>query len=72
MNETVTDAVRELLARPSRESAVALLRAADSASEESRRSAISELDAHVRATPEQRSPDVAAALIALRRAGLAS
>ena len=72
MTATVSDAVRELLARPSRESAVALLRAADSSSEESRRAAIAELDAHVRSAPDQRSPDVAAALIALRRAGLAS
>lgn len=68
----IETAVRTLLAEPSPEAAVAVLRAADEAGETARRRAIAELDEHLRSRPEHREQNVASTLIALRRAGLSS
>lgn len=69
MPAQLTTHVRALLEAPSPEAAVAVLRAADSSGEEERRLAIAELESHLRTRPERRERDIAAALVALRRAG---
>lgn len=71
-NSLIETAVATLLAAPTPEAAVAVLRAADEAGETARRRAIAELDEHLRGNPETRQRDVVSALIALRRAGLSS
>lgn len=72
MHAELTNRLRTLLEAPSPEAAVEVLRAADRASDEARRLAILKLDDHLRARPEERSRDVVATLIALRRVGGAS
>jgi hypothetical protein len=69
MTSTVANLVDRLLLDPGPDVAVALVREVDAAPESDRRAAIDRLESHLRARPEHRSRDIAAALIALRRAG---
>lgn len=70
--EHVAKAVDQLLAQPSADAAVELLRAVEGATEAERRLALDRLDNHLRAEPEGRVRPIVDATIALRRAGLAS
>lgn len=68
----VQTAVDLLLTQPTRESAVAVLRAVELAPDAARRIAIDRLDAQLREQPEERSRLIADTVVALRRVGAAS
>jgi phosphoglycerate dehydrogenase-like enzyme len=65
----VQAAVDRLLAQPSHEAAVEVLRAADAGPDSARREALAQLDVYLRLTPEVRSRPIAEAVVALRRVG---
>jgi hypothetical protein len=69
MKAAVENLVARLILNPGPDIAVALVREVDASTDVDRRGAIDRLEDHLRARPDRRSRDVAAALIALRRAG---
>jgi len=68
----VATAVDLLLAQPTTEAAVVLLRAVEQAPDAARRIAIDRLDEHLRQNPTERSRPIADAVVALRRVGVPS
>ncbi len=62
-------AVEQLLAQPSPDAAVALLRTVEQSPEALRSIALDRLDAHLRSSPEKRARPVVDAVVALRRVG---
>ena len=61
-------AVDRLLAQPSPDAAVDVLRAADAGPDSARRDALARLDTYLRQTPDSYQRSVADCIIALRRA----